>query len=429
VEQSGLISASIALYRPAAFHLYSPRNRYDDISRTNDFLANFRFWFVGQLISLFGTWMQTTALGFYAFELTLSKAFLGTVVFATGLPTLIFMFVGGMTAEHLPRRRLIMITQTSMMVLAGLLSLFTFLKVTTPPLLVVFALLNGVVNSFDAPARQSFLLEMVDRKSLSNAIALNSGIFTTATAVGPAFGGILYAFFGPAWCFLINAISFGAVILSLGLMKLNPARRERPPLKPLSSILDGFRYIRREPLIRSLILLAAAVSVFGFSIFTLFPAWAVNVLHGDSVTNGFLQSARGCGSLVAALLIAAIGRVSYRGKLITGGTFLFPAALIIFAFITNQPLSFVIVFIAGLGMMFVFNLANAVIQDRVKDEYRGRVMSVYSLTFFGLMPLGALALGALADAVGSQAVVIGSSLMLIGIAVAVLMLMDHIRSA
>lgn len=390
---------------------------------------NFRFWFVGQLISLFGTWMQTTALGFYAFQLTHSKAFLGTVVFAAGLPTLVFMFAGGMVAEHVPRRRLIMITQTSLMVLAAGLSLLTFLNLTTPALLVVFALLSGVANSFDAPARQSFLLEMVDRETLSNAIALNSGIFTTATAVGPAFGGILYAFFGPAWCFFINAVSFGAVILALGLMRIKPVKRERPPFRPIKNILDGLRYIKKEPLIRSLILLAAAVSVFGFSIFTLFPAWAVNILHGDAATNGFLQSARGFGSLVAAFLIAAIGRVTFRGKLITAGTFVFPGALIVFAFITDQPLSFFFAFMAGLGMMFVYNLVNAAIQDRVKDEYRARVMSVYSLTFFGLMPLGALALGALADAVGSQAVVVGSSLMLVGIAVAVLLLVDHIRSA
>jgi MFS family permease len=316
-----------------------------------------------------------------------------------------------------------------MMVLALLLSLLTFLNIIQPAFLVIFALLSGVANSFDAPTRQSFLLEMVDRKTLSNAIALNSGIVTTATAVGPAFGGMIYAFLGPAWCFLINAVSFGAVICALALMKLKPQRRKRVPLTPLKSIVNGLRYIKGEPIIRSLLFLAAAVSFLGFSIFSLFPAWAVNFLHGDATTNGLLQSARGAGSLLAVISIAILGNISFRGKLITAGSLVFPVALIVFALVSNQPLAMAVAFMAGLSMMFVFNLANAVIQHRVKDEYRARVMSVYSLTFFGLMPLGALALGALADLIGLQTVIIGSAALLLGFTVGVRLLVDHIHSS
>ncbi len=411
-----------------------PRNFTFAGSRTFASLRhpNFRLWFIGQMISLFGSWMQITALGFYSYEITGSKSFLGWIAVAAGLPTLLFMFVGGMAADHIPRRRLLVITQSSLMVLAFILAGLTFFRVADPYLLLAIAACNGVANSFDAPTRQSFLLEMVDRGSLTNAIALNSTMFNVATAVGPALGGGVYALLGPAGCFFINGASFLAVIISLLLMRLpkTVSVASLLPATPLKNILSGFKYIVSERRIGAIILAAMMVSFFGFSVYALFPAWAVEMLHGNETTNGFLQSARGLGALAAAIFIASRGNIRHRWKWMLAGMFVFPAALMAFSFVTLPLLSYAFVFVTGLGMMVVFNLANAMIQLRVKDEFRGRVMSVYSLTFFAFGPFGSLLLGAVADAegVGAQPVVFGAASLLLVFAAATFFLLRKLRS-
>jgi MFS family permease len=412
----------------------TPKKNGFSLARTFASLTfpNFRLWFGGQLVSLFGTWMQTTALGFYAYQITGSKGFLGGVALAAGLPTLVFMFLGGITADRFPRRRLLVITQTALMFLAFILAGLTFFHVTNPYFLIVIAVLNGIANSFDAPARQAFLLEMVDRHSLTNAIALNSTMFNIATAVGPALGGGAYALFGPAACFLVNGVSFLAVIIALLAMKL-PARAARSvsPPAPLKSLLDGFRYTFSEKRISAIIVAAMMVSFFGFSVFALFPAWAVEMLHGNEATNGFLQSARGLGALLAAFLIASRGNFRDRWKWMLAGMLVFPAALMAFSLISLTAVSLAFAALSGFSMMAVFNLANAMLQLRVKDEYRGRVMSIYSLTFFGLAPIGSLIMGAIADVrgIGAQPVIFGSAAILLVFALATLLFMKKIRSA
>lgn len=361
---------------------------------------NYRLWFVGQLTSLFGTWMQSTAQGYLVFQITQSSAWLGYVGFSSGLASWLFTLHGGMVADRVPRRSLLVVTQSAAMLLAAVLSALTFGRVVAAWHVLVLAFLLGVVNAFDAPARQSFVLEMVGRDDLTNAIALNSTMFNTATALGPAVGGMIYAALGPGWCFALNALSFVAVIAALLAMRLpagaSPARGA-PGLKGIS---DGFAAIARERRILALIALVALVSLFGFSFTTLLPAWAVRVLGGDARTNGLLQSARGVGALVAALGIASMGQARRRGRILTAATFAVPVAIFGMSLTRALPLSLLGMFLAGGFLILIFNLANALVQTLVPDEVRGRVMGVYTLAFMGVIPIGSLVVGALAQSVG-----------------------------
>jgi MFS family permease len=374
---------------------------------------NYRLWFAGQLVSLFGTWMQSTAQGYLIFELTQSPAYLGYVGFANGLPTWLFMLYGGLAADRMPRRTVLALTQTAMMVLAFILATLTFTGRVQPWHIVLLAFGLGTANAFDAPSRQAFVLELVGREDLTNAIALNSTMFNTATVLGPALAGLTYALYGPAWCFVINGLSFIAVIAALLWMRIQP----HPPVLrqgPASrEIRVGFRYAAGHPAIRTLILNMGMVSLFGLGFITLMPAWSVDVLGGDATTNGLLFSARGFGALSAALMIAALGRIKFKGRLLTIGSFVMPLILILFSTTRLLPLSMLALVGIGWGFMVLANMSNALIQTNVPDELRGRVMSIYMLAFFGLMPAGSLINGVLASRFGAPAtVLVNGSIML-----------------
>jgi MFS family permease len=366
---------------------------------------NYRVWFWGQMFSLFGSWMQTTAQGFLIFELTKSPTYLGLVGFSTGLPTWFFMLYAGVIADRVSRRSLIVITQTAMMLLAFSLAALTFLRLVQPWHILLIALLLGVANAFEAPARQAFVLEMVELPDLTNAIALNSAMFNTATAVGPAAAGIVYALFGPGWCFTVNAVTFLPVIVALRLMRLAPFSPRPDRNHTLADLKEGLKYVTGHPLIRTIIVLVGVVTLFGISYVVLIPAWAVNVLHGGAATNGFLIAARGLGALAGALVIASLGRFAFKGRLLTVGSIAMPALLIVFAFARWVPVSLVLLFAAGLMQIFFYNLCNALIQTCSPNELRGRIMGVYTFVFFGLLPVGALAIGAVAGRLGSPAAV------------------------
>jgi MFS family permease len=374
---------------------------------------NYRLWYMGQLVSLMGSWMQITAQGYLVFQLTRSPAFLGYVGFAAGAPTWLFMLYGGVIADRLPRRTLLIYTQTAMMCLALVLSALTFTGLVRPWHIIILASLVGVAMAFDVPARQAFVLELVTRKDMANAIALNSTMFNSATAVGPAVAGVVYALFGPAWCFLINGVSFIAIIIALLLMRIELEPKKDRRVSTLAELREGVKYALHEPMIRTVIMVVGATSLFGFSFATLIPAWAVKILGGDATTNGYLQSARGVGALLSALLIATLSHYEIKGKLLTVGTFVFPALLFLFSFARWLPLSLLLMLGVGAALIQVMNLANALVQTLVPDRLRGRVMGVYGLTFFGLMPLGALWIGTMAERVGEPAaVVIGAALSL-----------------
>jgi MFS family permease len=388
---------------------------------------NYRLWFWGQIISLFGTWMQTTAQGFLIFELTHSPAYLGYVGFAAGVPVWLFMFYGGVVADRLPRRTVIIFAQTLMMALAFILAILTFTHLVQAWHIIVLAFFLGLANAFDAPARQAFLLELVERKELVNAIALNSTMFNSARALGPAAAGVVYAMFGPAWCFILNGLSFIGVITALVKMKLKPQPKQIRSKSTFSELKEGFKYSLSQPMIRAQIFLIASINLFGISFVTLIPAWAVSILHGNAATNGIMQSARGFGALIAALFIASLGSSKYIYKLITIGIFSLPVSLFFFALAHWLPLSLLLLVCNGIALILVFNLSNAIVQNIVPDNFRGRVMSIYSFTSFGFMPLGALLIGFLAEKFSEPSAAIICSVITLFLSVLIAMMIRKIR--
>jgi MFS family permease len=374
---------------------------------------NYRLWFRGQIVSLFGTWMQMTAQGFLVYELTDSPAYLGYVGFASGVPAWVFTLYGGVVADRVPRRTLLMVTQSLMMVFAFILAGLTFLNLVQPWHILLLSFMLGTANAFDAPARQAFVSEMVEDQDLTNAIALNATMFNAALAAGPAVAGIVYAAFGPGWCFTINGLTFIAVIVALSMMDIHSVEPTVRSSSVIQEILEGFRHVAAHQIIMVLFVIIAVNQLFVFSLSTLIPAWSVSVLDGNATTNGFLFSARGIGSLVGALAIASLGRFTYRGRLLTFGAFLSAVLLVAFGFFRWLPASLIILAGIGVGTIFIMNLANAMIQTMTPERLRGRVMGAYTWIFFGFMPLGALWSGELAARVGlSEAVIIDGGLAL-----------------
>ncbi len=388
---------------------------------------NYRLWFMGQLVSVAGSWMQTTAQGFLIYELTKSPAFLGYVGFAAGVPSWVFMLYGGVIADRISRRTIILAAQTAMMVLAFVLAGLVATGLVQPWMVVLLALFNGVANAFDAPSRQAFVVELVDREDMTNAIALNSTMFNAAAVVGPALAGVIYALLGPAWCFTLNGLSFVAVIAALLAMKLAPVVRTPRTGSTGEQLRQGLRYVVGDRVTLTLILNMGVISLFGISMVNLFPAWSVNVLNGDVRTNGLMLAARGLGALSGALLIAALGKRAARGRFWTIGSFVMPLAMVAFAFARSIPLALILLVGLGWGFMVVANSSNAMVQTRVPDELRGRIMSVYTLIFFGGMPLGALVAGLMADRIGAPTTVLINACVVLLVSTLIWLRLPYIR--
>lgn len=387
-------------------------------SAANTFAAlkyhNFLLWFIGQLASLVGTWMQTTAQGFLIFQLTHSTVYLGYVVFASGIPTWLLMLYGGVVIDRVPRRNLLVFTQISMMILAFILAGLTFAGRIQAWHILLLAFLLGVVNAFDAPARQAFVVDLVDKADLTNAIALNSTLFQSAMVVGPAVAGLTYAAFGPAWCFTINGISFIAVIAALLGMHIQPKLMRPRETSAIQEMIAGLSYSMKNTIIRTLIVLIGVAGLFTTAYITLFPAWAVSILHGDATTNGWLQSARGLGALLGAFTIAGLGGFKWKGRLLTIGTLFFPVTLIFFGVINWLPLSLVVLIAVGWGFLIMTNMAGTMLQTLVPEELRGRVTGFYSLVGFGSLSIGGLVAGGLAGWIGLPwTIVLGALAMLL----------------
>jgi MFS family permease len=403
---------------------------------------NYRLWFIGQMVSLMGTWMQTTAQGYLVYQLTASSAFLGYVSFASGLPSWIFTLFAGVMGDWMSRRKLLIYTQSAMLVLAFALSGLVFSGIVKPYHIIMLALLLGVANAFDAPTRQSFVVELVEREDLTNAIALNSIMFNAAVVVGPTVAGFVYDWLGAGWCFAINGASFIAVIIALGMMRFKqhgPAasdpgerpetgeepKRESDPIvrtanAPLSTgsllpqprrsiwkdIRAGFQFVLSNRMVAFLIVGLGLITMFGMSIMTLIPAWSAKILGGDVRTNGLLLSARGVGALLGGLVIAALAKQGVKGKLWTLGSFIFPVVMLAFALANWMPLSMLALVGIGACFMLLANTTNALVQTRIPDEIRSRVMSIYTLVFFGAMPVGSLLIGNVAAAIGERTAVL-----------------------
>ncbi|MCX7974613.1 MAG: MFS transporter, partial [Candidatus Aminicenantes bacterium] len=285
----------------------------------------------------------------------------------------------------------------------------TLAHLVRPWFILILGFLLGMAQAFDAPARQALVAELVPLEDLTNAIALNSTMVNIAFFLGPAFSGIIYTYLGPAFCFLINGISYLAVIVALFLMKLSPLKKIESSNSAIDDLKQGIKYLKSQPLILALIATVGLLSLFGSGSLTLLPAWAVRILHGDARTNGWLQSARGLGALVAALFIASLGRFSFRGRLLTIGAFSLPLLMLIFSFSSHLGLSLITLFTVGIAIIIVANLANSLVQSLVDYSMRGRIMGLYSLSFFGFMPLGSLLTGQIASALGERQTILINS--------------------
>jgi MFS family permease len=361
---------------------------------------NYRLWFAGQSVSLIGTWMQMVAQQWVVYEMTGSKFLLGAVTFAGSLPTFFLMLPAGVLADRLPRRTILLYTQTASMVLAFLLAGLLAAGRLEVWHVFVLATLLGVVNSFDAPARQSFTIEIIDdRRDLLNAIALNSTMFNLARVIGPAIAGFILAIWGAAWCFGINGASFLAVLAGLLAMTV-PAFIPTAPEDPIRQFRVGLGYTRNHPVILPLILITSITAVFSMSYSTLMPAFAVEVLHQGETALGFLTAAVGVGAVLGSLFMAAISRSQGRLGPLLLGSILLPVSLLAFACSTSYAMSLGLLLFAGFGLVVHNTSVNSMIQIHVTDELRGRVMSIYLLAFFGSMPFGALQAGIVAQLLG-----------------------------
>jgi len=402
---------------PARSATASSRSRYQDTIRSLRH-RNFQLFFSGQLISLIGTWMQNVAQSWLVYRLTGSSLLLGVVSFAGQIPVFPMAPLAGMVADRLDRRTIVIITQTASMILAFILAALTLTKVVTVWEVIVLAALLGVVNAFDIPARQSFLVEMVGRDDLMNAIALNSSIFNSARIIGPAIAGILVASIGEGWCFFANAVSYIAVIIGLILMRIPPRVAERTITSAYEHIAEGFRFVRRTAPIRALLLLLGLVSLVGMPYTVLMPVFAKNILHGNARTLGVLGSAAGVGALTGALTLASRRRVHGLGRWVWMACGAFGVFLILFSLSRWYVLSVLLLVPVGFSLMTQMGATNTLVQSMVPDRLRGRTMAVYSMMFMGMSPLGSILAGAAAERMGAPMTVAFGGALAVGAAIA-----------
>ena len=365
---------------------------------------NFQLFFSGQLISLIGTWMQSVAQSWLVYRLTGSALLLGAVGFASQIPVFLFATLGGITADRFNRRHIVIGTQVASMLLAFILAALTLSHKVQVWHVFVLASFLGVVNAFDIPGRQSFLVDMVGKDDLMNAIALNSSMFNGARVIGPAIAGILVAKIGEGWCFFGNAVSYIAVIVGLLLMRVHsPARASMA--SPLEHMMEGFRFVNRTAPIRALLLLLGLVSLVGMPYVVLMPIFADKILHGGARGLGILMGATGVGALLGALTLAFRQGVKGLGRWVALCCAGFGASLVVFALSHSFWVSVILLLPVGYTMMLQMACSNTLIQVMVPDALRGRVMAVYSMMFMGMAPIGALFGGALADRLGAQVTV------------------------
>jgi MFS family permease len=362
---------------------------------------NFRLFFGGQLVSLVGTWMQTVAQSWLVYRLTDSALLLGVVGFASQIPVFVLAPLGGAAADRHARHRIVIATQTSMAVLAFLLAGLTLSRVVEVWQVIVLSLLFGAANAFDIPARQAFIVELVGKRDLMNAIALNSSMFNGARVLGPAVAGLLVASIGEGWCFFANGVSYVAVIGALLLMRLDLRRYEDMTGSTLERVIEGFRYARHTAPVKAILLLVGLVGIVGMPYTVLMPVFADRILHSGARGLGILMGATGLGALLGALTLAARSGVQGLGRLIAVACAGFGASLILFSFSRSFWVSVATLVPAGFSMMLQMASANTLLQAMVPDRLRGRVMALYSMSFMGMAPFGALVSGAAAHRLGA----------------------------
>lgn len=362
---------------------------------------NYRLFFAGQLISLIGTWMQTVAQSWLVYRLTGSAELLGLMGFASQGPVFLLATLGGVAADRFDRHRVMLITQTSAMVLAAILAVLTLTERVQVWELFTLAALLGVSNAFDIPARQAFIVEMVGRDDLPNAIALNSSLFNGARLFGPAIAGLVVATGGEGWCFTINAVSYLAVIAGLLAMRRQPIPKEPSSEGVLAHVRAGIVFVAGHGPIRALMLLLGTASLMGISYTVLMPIFADRVLDGGPAALGLLMSASGLGALCAAILLAARSKLHGLETWVAYGAVGFGLSLVLFSLSSWLWLSAAILVCSGFCFMVQMASSNTLIQMMVPEHYRGRTMALYSIMFIGMAPFGAVLAGMLAGRIGA----------------------------
>ena len=367
---------------------------------------NYRLFFTGQSISLIGSWMQRIAMPWLVYDLTHSVFLLGIIGFASQIPTFLMAPFAGVLTDRWNRYHILIITQILSMIQALILALLFFMGMIEVWHIILLSIAFGLINAFDMPSRQSFVVEMVGKKEdLGNAIALNSSIFNAARLVGPSLAGFIIAIANEGVCFLINGLSYIVVIGALLKMEITPRKIEKKTTPMLKEIKEGFLYTFGFAPIKYVIMLIALIGLMGMSYTVLIPVFAKEILHGDSTTFGFLVGASGIGALSGAFYLASRKSVLGLGKVIVFSTAIFGIGLILFSFSKIFILSLVLMVAVGLGMMLQMASSNTILQTVADDDKRGRVMSFYTMAFMGTAPFGSLLLGALANAWGATVAV------------------------
>jgi MFS family permease len=363
---------------------------------------NYRLFFGGQGVSLVGTWMQMVALSWLVYRLTNSALLLGLVGFAGQLPTFLLASFAGVLADRWNRLRLLIVIQILSALQASLLALLTLTGHITVWHIIALSVLMGCITAFDVPTRQSLIVDMIDRQEdLQNAIALNSFMFNGARLIGPSIAGLLLSVVSEGACFSLNAISFLAVIWALAAMRIPRLTRKRSRENMMHGLKEGYRYVFGFAPIRHILINLALLSLLGFSYPVLMPIFAKDILHGGPHTLGFLVSSAGIGALISALYLAYRGTVLGLGRIIVAAMSICGFSLICFSLSRHVAISLVMMFFTGFGIMSVITSSNTILQTIADEDKRGRVMSLYTMAFMGMMPFGSLLMGALASKFGA----------------------------
>lgn len=374
---------------------------------------NYRIYFFGQLVSVVGTWLQIVAQGWLVLQLSNSAFLIGLVAAFATVPSLLFSLFGGVIVDRFPKKTILFITQSLAMILAFILGVLTLMDLATIPVICVMAFMMGTVNAIDGPARQAFISQLVTKEQLASAIALNSAIFNAGRIIGPGLAGMLIALTGSGGAFIFNGISYLAIIIALAFLKITE-KISLKKLNPLSAIKEGILYSYSHPIISVLLLFTGVVSVFGWSYTTIMPVIARESFHLGADGLGYMFSVTGLGSLLATYLVGAHSKRIPSVLFIIGGNSIFCISLILFAFSNNLGVALFLLFFTGLGLLSQAATMNTIIQGIVKNEFRGRVMSLYILMFLGLAPLGNFEIGWLTENVGiSMALSINGAIVLI----------------
>lgn len=377
---------------------------------------NYRLFFGGQGISLIGTWMQQIAMSWLVYRMTSSAFLLGLIGFSSQICSLFLSPFAGVISDRWNRHHILVVTQSLAMIQAFVLAFLTLMGMIAVHHLIVLSLFLGFVNAFDMPTRQAFVVEMVEkREDLGNAIALNSFLFNGARLVGPSIGGVLISILGEGMCFLLNAVSFLAVIVALLAMKMTYYERDVEKTHVLQGFKEGFIYAFRFPPIRTILFFLSWVSLVATANTTPMPVFARDILHGDSKTYGFLMAAMGVEAIVGAIYLASRKSVIGLGRIIAIASSVFGVGLITFSLSHALWLSLSLLLLTGFGMMVHMASSNTILQTMVDDDKRGRVMSLYVMAFVGVAPFGSLAGGSLAGSIGaSDTLIIGGASCILG---------------